>query len=46
MALPVVIEEFFYLMQGLWSTFPVMVRQIFYVSFVILGLLGIMKFFR
>lgn len=46
MALPVEIAEFFSLMQDLWLAFPVMVRQIFYLAFIVLGLLGLMKLFR
>lgn len=46
MALPVEIADFFSLMQGLWLAFPVMIRQIFYLAFIILGLLGLMKLFR
>lgn len=46
MALPVEIADFFALMQDLWLAFPVMVRQIFYLAFIVLGVLGIMKLFR
>ena len=46
MALPVEIADYFMLMQSLWFTFPLVVRQIFYLSFIVLGFLGIMKLFR
>lgn len=46
MALPVEISEFFVLMQELWVTFPVMVRQVFYLTFILLGVIGLLKFFR
>lgn len=46
MALPVEIADFFSLMQNLWLAFPVMVRQIFYLSFVVLGVIGLLKLFR
>lgn len=45
MALPVEISDFFQLLQQLWLTFPVMVRQVFYLAFIILGLLALLKIF-
>ena len=45
MALPVEISEFFSLLRGLWLAFPLMVRQIFYLAFIVLGLLGLLKLF-
>lgn len=46
MALPVEIVDFFSLMQDLWLAFPVMVRQVFYLGFIVLGVLGLLKLFR
>lgn len=46
MALPVEISDFFTLLTGLWMTFPLMVRQIFYLAFIVLGVLGLLKMFR
>ena len=45
MALPVEISDFFALLSGLWFTFPLMVRQIFYLAFIVLGVIGLLKLF-
>lgn len=45
MALPVEIADFFSLIAGLWLTFPLMVRQLFYLAFFILGVMGLLKLF-
>lgn len=45
MALPVEIADFFSLLAGLWLTFPLMVRQVFYLSLLVLGVIGILKLF-
>ena len=46
MALPVEIGEFLTLLRGLWLAFPLMVRQLFYLAFIVLGVLGLLKMFR
>lgn len=46
MALPVEIGEFFSLLRGVWLAFPLMVRQIFYLAFIVIGVLGLLKMFR
>lgn len=45
MALPIEIADFFSLFAGLWLAFPLMVRQVFYLSFLILGVIGVLKLF-
>lgn len=45
MALPVEISDFFALLSGFWLTFPLMVRQVFYLSFIVLGVIGLLKMF-
>ena len=45
MALPVEIADFFSLLAGFWLTFPLMVRQVFYLAFIALGVIGLLKFF-
>lgn len=45
MALPVEIADFFFLLQSFWLAFPVMVRQVFYLSFIVLGVIGLLKLF-
>ena len=46
MALPLEIADFFSLLRSLWLTFPLMVRQVFYLSICIMGVLGLLKYFR
>lgn len=46
MALPVEIADFFSLLQGFWMAFPLMIRQVFYLSFIILGVIGLMKMLK
>lgn len=45
MALPVEIADFFALLRDFWLLLPVMVRQVFYMSFLVLGLIGLLKLF-
>lgn len=43
MALPVEIADFFALLKNLWLAFPLMVRNVFYLAFIVLGVIGLLK---
>ena len=43
MALPVEIADFFFQIQYLWFSFPLMVRQIFYLFIIVSALIYAMK---
>jgi len=45
-ALPLEIADFFALLREVWYTFPLMVRQVFYLSLACMGFLGVMKAIR
>ena len=43
MALPVEIEEFFRFISNFWMLLPLMIRQVFYLAFLVLVVVGFMK---
>ena len=43
MALPVEIANFFALLRDIWGAFPLMARQVLYLSIGIMGVLAVMK---